>query len=113
MPISALNKRPYRFYRYDTTDGALGIAGVEDSGGAPSYGWETISIHMVLTQAGTLVVYQRLRASSTWAITNTFAYLAAGVLDTVIPVTAEMVKIIFTNGGVAQAPEILCGLAAA
>jgi hypothetical protein len=89
----------------------VGIAGTVDSFGAPSYGWEVVTLFADLAQAGTVEVYQRLRGSSSWALTNQYVYAAAGILSDVVQVTGEQVRVLFTNGGVAQKPEMIFGLA--
>lgn len=110
MAIRA-EKRPLRCLRRDSTDTPVAIGGTVDSYGAPCYGWGVVNVQMLLTQAGTLVIYQRLRASSTWIAVATYALAAAGSVSDVVPVTGEQVRALFTNGGVQQSPEILVSLA--
>lgn len=103
-------RRPLRFLRRDSTYANVGAGGTV-TGGAPSYGRTVVTIYMSLAQAGTLVVYQRLRANSTFAAVGTYPLAAAGVVSTSVQITGEHVEVIFTNGGVAQKPELLIGLA--
>ncbi len=104
-------KRPLRIFRRNALDAQLAIAGTADSFNAPSYGWEVVTLFMRLTQAGTLEVYQRLRSNSTYVLTDQYVFAAAGMLRDTVQVTGEHVRVLFTNGGVAQSPEILVGLA--
>jgi len=104
-------KRPLRVFRRNADDTQMIAGATADSYNAPSYGWEVATLFMRLTQAGTLAVYQRLRGSSTYVLTDQYAFLAAGVLRDTVQVTGEHIRVLFTNGGVAQTPEILVGLA--
>lgn len=104
-------KRPLRIFRRNSANALLGIGLTADSYNAPSYGWETLSLFMRLTQAGTLEVYQRMRSNSTYVMTDQYVLAAAGVVRDTVQITGEHVRVLFTNGGVAQRPEIVATLA--
>lgn len=103
-------RRPCRILRLNSADTALIAAATADSYLAPSYGWEALTLAARLTQAGTVEVYQRMRSSSSWMLTDQYVFAAAGVLRDTVQITDELVRVLFTNGGVAQSPEILATL---
>ncbi len=104
-------RRPMRILRNNSASSQTAIAGTIDSFGAPSYGWTVVTILMTLTQAGTLEIYQRLRSDSSWTLTDQFVYAGAGVLRTSVQITGEQARALFTNGAVAQTPQLLIGMA--
>lgn len=108
---TAIETRPLAIWRRDSADSAIGASAAVNSGVAPAYGWGAISVFMRCPGgAGTLTIEQRLRRSSTWVTTDTFALGAAGVVSDVAVRTGELVRLVFTNGGTQQTPEILVGL---
>lgn len=108
MAVTA--RRPLAFWRLDAAGSALGIGAAVNSGVAPAKGFEAMTVWMRLVQAGTLEIQQRLRASSTWVTTNTYALPGAGVVSDAVLRSGELVRAVFTNGGVAQTPELILEL---
>jgi hypothetical protein len=100
-----------RILRNNSASAQTGANATIDSFVAPSYGWTVVPILMTLTQAGTLEIYQRLRSNSSWSLTDQFILPAAGIVRTSVQITGEQVRALFTNGGVAQTPELLIAMA--
>jgi len=113
MPAK-IARRPLRILRSDSLDVALnpfpGAGSTIDSVGAPCFGWQVLTLFSRHTQACTIQVFQRLRANSTFQVTDTWVYAGAGVLRAVVQLTGEHVRVLFTNGGVAQSPELICAM---
>jgi len=105
-------RRQMRIFRRDALDLPLAGGGTAGTEVAPSYGFDEIRVFGRLPAGGgTLEVFQFLRANSTPVATNTIVLGAPGFMDASFPRTGELVAVSFTNGGVAQAPELLVTLA--
>lgn len=109
MPVQ-IHKRPLRILRRDSGDAAIAISGTLDSYTAPCFGWQVLTLFARLTQTGTIEVYQQLRGSSTFGLTDTWTLTGGGRLRTSVQVTGERIRVLFTNGGTAQSPELVATL---
>lgn len=99
-----------RVWKRGPADGTLGAGATAPDAPAvaPSYAKGNIVIHMNLPLGGgTLAISQYARGGTFPAAGPTnFVLAIAGTVDAVIPRTAELVGMTFTNGAVIQAPEI-------
>lgn len=99
-----------RVWERGVTDGTVGAGGTASDAPAvfPTYGKGNIVVHMNLPAGGgTLAISQYARGGTFPAAVPTLLSLAiAGTVDAIIPRTAELAGVTYTNLAVVQAPEI-------
>ena len=99
-----------RVWKRGSTDGNIGNGGTAPDAPAvfPTYAKGNIVVNMNLPSGGgTIAISQYARGGTFPSVSPTLLALAvAGTVDAVIPRTAELAGVTYTNLAVPQAPEI-------